>query len=1168
MTRTTHAPWTRARGGLAALFVVLALAAKAPVRAAAGSVAGTVVDQDGPVIGALVELVPIEPGGASKAVVTGADGRYAFAGVAAARYSVKASFAGGDPFSSPPFAVPDGGKVEVPPVSLAVETVEVHAKADEVPVQGNTTTGETFQASKLEYIPTARSYTEVLKIAPGVSEDTGGNGSTAPTGISVYGSSAQESSYIIDGVNTTSIDTGRPSTNINYDLIEKIEIKTGGYNAEFGGAQGAVVNVTTKTGSNDFEGAFNLLVSPDRLASAPATNEVGTEQARPSGREISATLGGPIVKNKAYFFVAVSSRVYAGIAPQRYLDLLNTGPSGTGRTVAEDDDNSGLYSAKVTWQVAARHRLTATFFADPRRASFRDELGGYGGDYDLKSGTTSASLDLSSILGQHWLFAASAGFHDENAQTEPTVDRRATNPIGADRRLSYQSIRVRIADTTSAGGGGAQDVSLKTGPYAYSGDTTGARRFLRASLEGAFRKHTPKFGIEFEPSDFEQNLDYGYGTGIALEWSEATKPTSTQPEQLVGIRRCWGDGQGNCLDWSHQVDAQAKTSALRAYVQDQWKATENLTINYGLRWDSQTIEDESGNKLVTIDGSFSPRLGFTWDILGGGRSKLYGSAGRYYDTVPLQVMSRAFAPRITMSRLYRTRNWSYLDYISSFNVGPEQSGNGLCTTNTPTDDFNVPTCWDFESADLVSNPEKTTGFTDKVYSPNGLLNSGNPRGLFRPEVVVNSGSLFRSPIDPNLKGASTDEVMIGYDWNFKPSWTVGARLIGRRLNDAIEDLSLDLGHTFIIANPGGPYRFYVDPKNPDLWNPNYDPTSSAYVARPGLAQMYGCASGTTCTVTSSQMRAMGLGAVPKAERKFKGYELTLNKQLTDKLWFAFSYLHSRTEGNYRGRYFAETEDRDPNQTEAFDVPALAVNTYGRLPQDRPDQLKAYGSYRITSDLTLSGTLRFLAGTPTDATTDPLGGSTPFLGAIFLLPRGSAGRTPSLTNLDLGLAYDVRDSKRIKLTFMVDVFNVLNEQKAIRVDNQFLAAGMWRGAFYDPTLGFFFQDEGRGEPYDRYVDIAFGDGDGTLTPDEWNRWAGSFDGRFHSTSDLYRFLRKETVNVNLNGTNYDVPAYPGFQNCPADLPTDLSQCGALNARFGRSTQLEPPRTIRLGVRLTF
>ena len=144
---------------------------------------------------------------------------------------------------------------------------------------------------------------------------------------------------------------------------------------------------------------------------------------------------------------------------------------------------------------------------------------------------------------------------------------------------------------------------------------------MRSALEGSFRKHTPKFGVEYEPSDFDQTLDYGYGTGISMEWNEATTPSSRQPEQLVGVRRCWGDGQGNCLDWAHQVRAEATTSALRAYAQDQWRLTDNLTINYGLRWDSQTVQDSAGSKLIKIDDSFSPRLGFTWDILGGGRSK-------------------------------------------------------------------------------------------------------------------------------------------------------------------------------------------------------------------------------------------------------------------------------------------------------------------------------------------------------------------------------------------------------------------------------------------------------------------------------------------------------------------------------------------------------------------
>ena len=169
---------------------ICALLAIGSAHAAGGSVSGMVVDRDGPVVGAVVALIISEAGPAPKAVMTGADGRYSFDAVAAGRYNVSASFAGSDPVASAPFAVADGGAIEVAPLSVEVETIEVNAKTDEVPVRGNTTTGETFQASKLEYIPTARSYTEVLKIAPGVSEDTsGGNldGSGGDLGLRLLG---------------------------------------------------------------------------------------------------------------------------------------------------------------------------------------------------------------------------------------------------------------------------------------------------------------------------------------------------------------------------------------------------------------------------------------------------------------------------------------------------------------------------------------------------------------------------------------------------------------------------------------------------------------------------------------------------------------------------------------------------------------------------------------------------------------------------------------------------------------------------------------------------------------------------------------------------------------------------------------------------------------------
>ena len=112
--------------------------------------------------------------------------------------------------------------------------------------------------------------------------------------------------------------------------------------------------------------------------------------------------------------------------------------------------------------------------------------------------------------------------------------------------------------------------------------------------------------------------------------------------------------------------------------------------------------------LAKIDDNIAPRFGITWDAFGNGRSKLYASAGRYYDSIPMQVVSRAFSPRVTMTRLYRTSGFQdFGQFYNDINSGKSRSRGGLCATSTSLDDFasfNRPTCWDFESADLDNYP--------------------------------------------------------------------------------------------------------------------------------------------------------------------------------------------------------------------------------------------------------------------------------------------------------------------------------------------------------------------------------------------------------------------------------------------------------------------------------
>ncbi len=155
-----------------------------------------------------------------------------------------------------------------------------------------------------------------------------------------------------------------------------------------------------------------------------------------------------------------------------------------------------------------------------------------------------------------------------------------------------------------------------------------------------------------------------------------------------------------------------------------------------------------------------------------------------------------------------------------------------------------------------------------------------------------------------------------------------------------------------------------------------------------------------------------------------------------------------------------------------------------------------------------------------------------------------------------------------------MFNLLNSQKPVAVDEQLLATGLWSGAFPDGYGGVVFSPIdgsriGRGEPLVEYVDMVFGNGNGTLDRSEWNAWAHSFQDRFRTLDDLYKFLRPEQVTLTQYGETFPAPAYPGFAGCPGTLDAALATgCAGLNPGFGQPRLLEPPRSLRLGLRLSF
>ncbi len=218
-----------------------------------GTVDGTVTDQsNAPLPGVTVELTSPNLQG-TRTAVTSADGRYRFPAVPPGPYKVTAELAGfGKVEKRATVTLDSTATVNLSlPLSTTAE-ITVTGEAPMVDVT-STTQGTNYSAKVIDKLPVGRNYADIVFTQPGVQADFGETQGRS-LAISIYGSTSSENLFLIDGVNTTNVIKGFQGKDINSEFIQEVEVKTGGYQAEYGRNTGGVVNVITKSGGNEFHG--------------------------------------------------------------------------------------------------------------------------------------------------------------------------------------------------------------------------------------------------------------------------------------------------------------------------------------------------------------------------------------------------------------------------------------------------------------------------------------------------------------------------------------------------------------------------------------------------------------------------------------------------------------------------------------------------------------------------------------------------------------------------------------------------------------------------------------------------------------------------------------------------------------------------------------------------
>ena len=699
---------------LTTMLVLFLLAAASTVLRAqtTGSLVGEVHDESGaPLPGVTVEARSPSLQG-SQPTTTNTSGLYRLTLLPPGQYTLTFTMPGFSPEKREALTVglDKVTTVDVTMRKTMVETVEVLA----APLVDTTSAdlGYNLTSEHIESLPTGRNYSSVVQVVPGTSTDASNNNLDQST-ITVYGSSGAENSYYIDGVNTTNLEYGFQGKELNYEFIQEIDVKTGGYEAEYGKSTGGIVNVITKSGGNELHGDVFVYFDDDSLQSNsdPIVSTGGTVEGFRRA-DYGFDLGGFFVKDKLWYFVAYDR---VDNTTDTVLDALDsTGAPITIRSQTQSDRD--LAAAKLTFRLSPKHSLIGSFFQDPRtdtgaindaNHSLNGEELTYLGRQEF--GGRDYALRYEGVLGQRWAIAAQLARHDEE------------NSVGPESSAG-DAVQFREVDNNF----------FQTGGFGLIQTKDFSRDMISASATRFLGKSQIKFGVEYEQqkADVVKRMSGGQLVDVFED------PGFSGP---IYVHSYWTTATATVDD--------APISALNAspehhnttfYVQGSWAALSNLTINAGVRWDRQEIIDASGKRQIDLDRDFAPRLGFIWDPRDDHGSKVYGSYGRFYEQIPMDLVIRSFSferqPRIV-------------------NFDP------LSTTPDPA-----------AEAELGTTSAILGGFTE--------------------------------PSDPDLRNQYIHEFILGYEREVRSDVAVGIKGIYRYYGEVVEDfLCMDDG-TYCIGNPG------------------------------------------------------------------------------------------------------------------------------------------------------------------------------------------------------------------------------------------------------------------------------------------------------------------------------------------------------------------------------
>jgi hypothetical protein len=659
------------------MVILLTARVAAQSEATTGVIEGTVLDATGAALpGAAVSLKNTATN-YEQNVTTDSQGRFRVLSLPLGPYRVTVTLSGFATLVRDGITLAVGQTVTLNNLRLELSTVKQEVRVTaEAPVVETSQTASAVRIDEkaVQNLPNAaHNFLDFTKMTPGVTTVQGPDGDE----LTINGQKGINNNISVDGADFNNPFFGeqrggqRPPFTFNLDAVQEVVVIADGAGAEFGRSSSGFVNVITKSGTNDTHGSGHFYYKDDSLAARAASQKGGTAKAFDFNRyQAGATLGGPLQQDKLFYFLAVdgqqgdsTKQTDPARIEQRVVDAL----AGFGITndngPIERTDDALVILAKADWHISQAHLATLRFaytWSEQKNGTFDVDSWGVSANAVEKDSSKAVTGSLISTLSSTLVNE----FRFQLAREDRPRPYEGPNITGQNRPLP----------DTAFDFGKAYRVGM---PFFIPVRYYDTRLQFNDNVSFILGEHTIKAGAEYNRVDSTQTF-LGFANGRWIfgstdgflnyvknrNYVECSNGTTSQ----TGACPAGTSITGPVLFYQQQAGVggltveQAGTQSIvqnepAVFLQDTWQPISNLTINAGLRWETQIqpdpitppdkvffaqfigqkrngVEFPSDGTIPTDYKMWQPRLGISWDPQRDGRTVVRGTFGIYYARVP------------------------------------------------------------------------------------------------------------------------------------------------------------------------------------------------------------------------------------------------------------------------------------------------------------------------------------------------------------------------------------------------------------------------------------------------------------------------------------------------------------------------------------------------------